>query len=89
MSHPSHPSPHRFDRLPASFPSDGAVHVELVEGVPVLRASAAVQQRVEHLLERSRAGGLSDADREELDCYEALDDHFSLLNRLTRNQLGG
>jgi hypothetical protein len=89
MSHPSHPPAHRFDRLPASFPTDGAVHVELVDGVPVLRASNAVQQRVEHLLDLQREGALSDADREELDCYEALDDHFSLLNRLTRNQLRG
>jgi hypothetical protein len=89
MSHPSHAPTPRFDRLPASFPAEGAVHVELVDGVPMFRASAAVQRRIEHLLDLQRDAALTDADREELDCYEALDDHFSLLNRLTRNQLGG
>ncbi len=89
MSRPiQHPVP-RIDRLPASFPAEGAVLVELVDGAPMFRASTAVQQRVEHLLDLQREGALTDADREELDCYEALDDHFSLLNRLTRNQQQG
>ena len=88
MSHPHHAPTFRIDRLPASFPVEGAVHVELVDGVPMFRASAAVQQRIEHLLDLQREGALTDADRDELDCYEALDDHCSLLNRLTRNQFG-
>lgn len=65
------------------------MRIELEDGVPVFRASTAVQQRIEALLERNRDGALSDAEREELDCYEALDDHFSLLNRLVRNQRRG
>lgn len=85
---PHHLPTFRMERLPASFPVEGAVHVELVDGVPMFRASTAVQQRIEHLLDLHREGVLTDADRDELDCYEALDDHCSLLNRLTRNQLG-
>lgn len=86
MSRPTHLAPPHFERLPASFPADGAVHVELVDGVPMFRASTAVQARIEALLDLQKEGVLSAADREELECYEALDDHFSLLNRLVRNQ---
>jgi hypothetical protein len=89
MSHPYPVPTIRIDRLPASFPTEGAVHIELVDGVPMFRASVAVQQRIEHLLDLQREGAFTDADRDELDCYETLDDHFSLLNRLTRNQHRG
>ena len=49
----------------------------------------AVRDRIDMLLDRQREGALTQDDREELDCYEALDDHFSLLNRLVRNQHSG
>ena len=75
----------RLERLPASLPLDGGISVELVDGFPVLRASAAVQARVEALLERPREGLITDAEREELDGYEALDDHLGLVNRLVRD----
>lgn len=73
------------ERLPASIPADGGVSVELVDGVPVFRASASVQARVEALLDRQREGLLSDAERDELDGYEILDDHLALVNRLARD----
>lgn len=89
MSHTrSIPLP-RFERLPSSFPAEGAVRIELEDGLPVFRASTAVQERIEALLERGREGSLTAAEHEELDCYEALDDHFSLLNRLVRKQRQG
>lgn len=75
----------RLDRLPPTLPVDGAVHIDVVDGVPVFRASPEVEGRIEALLAMMRAGTLSDAEREELDAYEALDDHLSLLNRLARN----
>lgn len=61
------------------------MHIELVDGLPMFRASSTVQRRIEQLLDLQRDGMLTATDRDELDCYEALDDHFSLLNRLTRN----
>ena len=73
--------------LPASLPLDGAVRLELQDGVPVLRASTAVQRRITTLLRKHQQGLLSPAETTELDQYEDLDDYLSLLNRLVRNSL--
>ena len=75
--------------LPASLPLEGAVRLELQDGVPVLRASTAVQRRITTLLRRQKRGTLSPAETTELDQYEELDDYLSLLNRLVRNSLQG
>lgn len=89
MSHsPSIPIP-RLARLPSSFPAENAVRVDLEEGVPVFRATASVQARIEELVDRQRDGTLTTNEAEELDSYEALDDHLSLLNRLARNPQRG
>ena len=73
--------------LPASLPLDGAGRLELQDGVPVLRASTAVQRRITTLLRKQKHGTLSPSKTAELDQYEALDDYLSLLNRLVRNSL--
>jgi hypothetical protein len=70
-------------------PLDGAVRLELQDGVPVLRASTAVQRRIATLLRKQQHGTLSPAEITELDQYEDLDDYLSLLNRLVRNSLQG
>jgi hypothetical protein len=75
--------------LPASLPREGAVLLELQDGVPVLRASTAVQRRITTLLRKQQQGILSPAETTELDQYEDLDDYLSLLNRLVRNSLQG
>lgn len=79
----------RLARLPSSLPAEGAVRIELEDGFPVFRASSYVQARVEALIDRQREGVLTETEAEELDLYEALDDHFSLINRLARNQREG
>lgn len=71
--------------LPASLPLEGALRLELQDGVPVLRASTVVQQRITTLLEALQHGGLSPEDTAELDQYEDLDDYLSFLNRVVRN----
>lgn len=71
--------------LPASLPLDGALRLELQDGVPVLRASAAVQQRIAALLVALQTGALSLEEQAELDQYEELDDYLSFLNRVVRN----
>ena len=63
------------------------MRIDLEDGVPVFRASAAVPARIEALIDREREGVRSADERDELDGYEALDDHFSQLNRLARNPL--
>ena len=79
------PLPTLTMELPAAFPSEKAIRLELQEGIPVLRASAVVQRRITRLLTRQAAAGLSAEEEAELTRYEELDDYLSLLNRLTRN----
>ncbi len=64
---------------------EGMIAFALQEGIPVLRASKAVQERIEELLQKQREAALSDAEREEFESYEEIDDYLSLLNRITRN----
>ena len=73
--------------LPASLPLEGAVRLELQDGVPVLHPSTVVQRRIATLLRKHQQGTLSPAETTELDQYEDLDDYLSLLNRLVRNSL--
>jgi hypothetical protein len=75
--------------LPASLPLEGAVRLELQDGVPVLRASTVVQRRITTLLRKQKHGTLSPSNTAEPDQYEDFDDYLSLLNRLVRNSLQG
>ena len=78
------PLPH-LQTLPASLPLEGAVRIELVEGVPIFKASGWVQERVETLLEKNEAGQLTSVEEKELDLYEEIDDYISFINRTVRN----
>jgi hypothetical protein len=79
----------RLRSLPASLPVEGAIRIELQEGIPILRASSSVQERVEALLRKQRESGLSVQEAEEFDRYEEIDDYLSFLNRLVRNLFHG
>ncbi len=71
--------------LPASLPIEGAVRIELVEGVPIFKASTSVQERIKVLLAKNQDEGLTAEDEVELDLYEEIDDYFSFINRTVRN----
>jgi hypothetical protein len=71
--------------LPETLPRDGAVQLEVEEGVLIFRVSDAVQDRIESLLNKQRAVALSSKETEELQQYEAIDDYLSFTNRLLRN----
>lgn len=71
--------------LPITLPRDGAIQLDFEQGVLVFRVSQAVQDRIEELLSKQRAGGLSQAEAEELEQYEDIDDYLSFTNRLLRN----
>ena len=71
--------------LPASPPLDGAVRLELQNGLPVLRASTAVQRRITALLRKQQGTALSPEETDELDRYGEIDDYLSFLNRVVRN----
>lgn len=73
--------------LPATLPLDGAIRLELEEGVPIFRASAAVQARVEPLLDRQQQDNLTPAEVGELNLYEEIADTLSFINRTLRNML--
>jgi len=77
----------KLHRLPVTLPLDGAVRIELEEGVPVFRASASVQERIEALLRKQEERGLTKEEEEELDRYEEIDDYLSFVNRVVRNLL--
>jgi len=81
---PIHPLP-RLRRLPATLPIEGAIRIELQEGVPIFRASASVQDRIETLLRKQVETGLTLEETEELDRYEEINDYLSFLNRVVRN----
>jgi hypothetical protein len=87
MSLPSiYPLP-KLHHLPASLPLDGAVRLELQDGLTVLRASTAVQRRITTLLRQQQETALSPEETDELDRYEEIDDYLSFLNRIVRNLL--
>lgn len=71
--------------LPSTLRREGAIGVELEEGVLILRVSRSVQNRIETLLRKQRTSELSSAEENELQQYEDVDDYLSFLNRLSRN----
>ncbi|AFZ03651.1 hypothetical protein [Calothrix sp. PCC 6303] len=77
--------PIKLEHLPGSLPLDNAIRIELVEGIPIFRASSFVQQRIETLLNRQKDTSLTNEEEKEFDRYEELDDYLSLVNRLIRN----
>jgi uncharacterized protein YnzC (UPF0291/DUF896 family) len=75
----------KLNSLPASLPIEGAVRIELEEGIPIFRASSTVQARIEELLSKQQESALAPQEEQELDCYEAIDDYLSFVNRTVRN----
>ncbi len=78
-------TPFKLDNLPPTFPFEEAIRIELVEGIPILKASQKVQTRIENLLLKQQQTLLNPQEEEELDNYENLDDYLSLVNRTIRN----
>lgn len=75
----------RLHALPATLTLEGAVRIELEEGVPILKASSSIQARIEKLIFKEHGEGLTVKEKTELDRYEEIDDYLSLVNRVTRN----
>jgi hypothetical protein len=75
----------KLENLPQGFSTEGALRIELEEGVPIFRASSAVQSRIQDLLSKQQDMALSSDEEQELDCYEEIDDYLSFVNRTVRN----
>ena len=73
-----------LDNLRRTRPIEGAVRIELEEGVPIFRATDAVCLRIQELLLKQGERHLSQAE-EELDSYEEIDDYLSFVSRTMRN----
>ncbi len=78
-------APLQLKSLPQTLPKEEAVNIELVEGIPIFRASQKVQNHVAHLLEKQKQNLLNTEEEIELNNYEELDDYLSLVNRTMRN----
>ncbi|MEH1952001.1 MAG: hypothetical protein V7K77_34360 [Nostoc sp.] len=77
--------PPKINSLPTTLPIEGAVRIDLEEGIPVFRASTTVQSRIEELLAKQQNTQLSAEEEKELDDYEEIDDYISFVNRTIRN----
>lgn len=75
----------KLDRLPGSLPIEGAVRIELEEGIPIFRATSTVQARIQELVAKQQEVPLSQEEEQELDQYEEVDDYLSFVNRTVRN----
>ncbi|MGD1702764.1 hypothetical protein [Dapis sp. BLCC M229] len=78
--------PIKLENLPRNLPLDGAVRIDLVEGVLIFRASSFVLERIEILLSKQKETALTEEEETELDGYEELDDYLSLVNRMIRRR---
>ena len=56
--------------FPRNPPIEGAVRMELVEGVPIFRASSVVQIRIEALLIKQNECTLNIEEEDEVENYE-------------------
>jgi hypothetical protein len=79
--------PLKLHHLLNSLPLEGAVRIELVEGVLIFRASTLVHERIETLIKKQKESALTSEEETELNVYEELDDYLSLVNRTMRNIL--
>ncbi|MCC5604574.1 hypothetical protein [Nostoc favosum] len=77
--------PPKLNSLPKTLPIEGAVRIDLEEGILVFRASSTVQSRIEELLVKQQNAPLSAEEEKELDWYEEIDDYLSFVNRTIRN----
>jgi len=75
----------KLTNLPATLPLEGAIRIELADGIPIFRASEAVQSRIETLLAKQEDNSLNAKETQELDGYAEIDDYLSFVNRTIRN----
>ncbi len=77
--------PLKLDRLPETLQAEGAIRLELVEGIPIFRASDRIRNRFENLLSKQKESILNSEEEKELDDYKELVDYLSLVNHTVRN----
>lgn len=73
--------------LPTDLPLEGAVRIELQNGILIFRASQLIQNRIETLLDKREKIPLTEPEEQELNSYAEIDDYLSFVNRIIRNNL--
>ena len=71
--------------LAQNLPLDGAIAIELQDGIMIFRASHHIQERIENLLNKQQEILLTAIENQELDSYAEIDDYLSFVNRMIRN----
>ncbi len=71
--------------LAQNLPLDGAISIELQDGIMIFRASHHLQQHIEHLVNKQQETPLTEIETQELDSYAEIDDYLSFVNRMIRN----
>ena len=66
---------------------ESAVRMEISEGIPILKASLPVQNRIEDLLFKQRESSLTEDENKELLLYEELNDYLTFTNLITQNMI--
>jgi len=75
----------KLETIPSSFPTEGALSLEIREGIPIIRSSSIIQNKIDRLINKQKEYGLSPDETDEFDYFEQIDDYISLVNRITRN----
>ena len=73
--------PIRLERLPKTLPREGAVRVELAQGVLVFRASRFFLERIGILTAKRNVAELTSEELQELQDYEELNNYLSWVNQ--------
>ena len=73
------------ENLRDTLPIEGPVRIKLVEGIPIFKASTAVKNRIQELLDKQQTLPLNPDEEQELNLYEEIDDYLSFVNRTVRN----
>lgn len=76
-----------LQNLATILPLEGAICLDLHDGIPRFRASQSLRDRIQLLLEIQRERSLTPEEDQELDRYEEIDDYLSFVNRTVRNAL--
>lgn len=66
---------------------ESAVRIEISEGIPILKASLPIQNRIEDLLFKQRESSLTEDENKELLLYEELNDYLTFTNLITQNMI--
>lgn len=77
--------PLKLPHLPSSLPSEGSVHIELVNGLLIFSASIQTQERIQTLIAQQQASNLTSQEQTELDGYREFISYLNLVNETMKN----